>query len=447
MCPIFGKEATIMEFDIYLTPITESLNQNEYVIATYLVGAPTESDILHRCTALALEQTTGTWARVPGETDEVRKRSAGRVIAVYSVPDYESKGSIAPDSILRWYIARIAFPCINFYDNLPLLLSSVIGNVSAMDNLKLVDLDFPEAYTAQFKGPKFGVQGLRDLLKVKDRPLLNNMIKPCTGITPEEGAAIFYGAAAGGTDWIKDDELIAFSPLTERVKAYMAAGKRADKEKGELTLYSVNISDNPDRLLDNALRAIDAGANALMVNIFPVGFGGVRLLAEDPRITVPLMIHNCMSGVWVANPFGGISSVVGAKLARLSGADMYLDYVPTMKFGGIPEKFQRIAHTCLAPFHAIKPTMVHLGGGVTPGIVPHLMGMLGNDIAIGAGGGIHTHPLGPKAGAKAMRDAIDAAITHTTLAEAAKSSKELDEALRVWGEFGSEKMKKLFSLS
>jgi ribulose 1,5-bisphosphate carboxylase large subunit-like protein len=40
------------------------------------------------------------------------------------------------------------------------------------------------------------------------------------------------------------------------------------RKTDETTLYSVNITDNHDRIFDNALRAIDAGANALMVNIF-----------------------------------------------------------------------------------------------------------------------------------------------------------------------------------
>ncbi len=438
-------------FDLFLTPIVEGIEQNDYVIATYLMGAPKEADILTRASTVALEQTTGTWARVPGETDEVRHRSAGRVVAVYSVPDYESHGPIPADTVIRWYIVRIAYPWINFYDNLPLLMSTVIGNVSAMDNLKLIDLDLPSSYLAQFKGPRFGVQGVRDLINVYNRPLLNNMIKPCTGLTPEEGARLFYGAAVGGTDWIKDDELLggstSFSSLDERVRAYMAAAKRADKEKGETTLYSVNITDNHDRIFDNALRAIDAGANALMINIFWAGFSTVKQLSEDPRITVPLMIHNCGSGAMVANPYGGFSSVVGAKLSRLAGADIYLDYVPTMKFGGIEEKFRRIAQVCLAPMQNIKPTLVHVGGGVTPGIVPYLMDMLGNDVAIGAGGGIHSHPSGPAAGAKALRAAIDAKMQGVSLEKAALSCPELAEALETWGIFGSEKMKNLFTLS
>jgi 2,3-diketo-5-methylthiopentyl-1-phosphate enolase len=44
------------------------------------------------------------------------------------------------------------------------MLSSVIGNISSMPNLKLVDLEFPKSYVNQFKGPKFGIAGIRKLL-------------------------------------------------------------------------------------------------------------------------------------------------------------------------------------------------------------------------------------------------------------------------------------------
>lgn len=438
-------------FDLMLSPVAESLDHGDYVIATYLMGAPREADALARATSMALEQTTGTWARVPGETAEVRERSAGRVIGVYSVPDYESQAAIPAGEALRWYVVRVAFPWVNFYDNLPLLLSSVIGNISAMDNLKLLDLEFPGAYVRQFQGPKFGAAGLRDLIDVPERPLLNNMIKPCTGMTPGEGAALLHEAAAGGVDWVKDDELIAGSPafshLCERVQAYMDAAARADAEKGETTLYSVNVTDEVTRLLDNALAAIEAGANALMLNVYPVGFSGLRLLAEDPRVTVPLMVHNCFSGAMVASPTSGLSSTVGAKLARLAGADVYLDYVPSIKFGGIREKFVRIVHMCLSPMHDIKPTMPHVGGGVTPGIVPYLVELVGKDVAIGAGGGIHSHPQGARAGAAAMRQAIDAVMDGIPLSEAATDHEALRVALDTWGEYGSEKMKSLFALA
>ena len=79
--------------------------------------------------------------------------------------------------------------------------------------LKWIDVAFPKKYIEQFQGPKFGVEGLREKLGVYDRPLLNAMIKPNIGWTPEEGAELFYEAAKGGVDIIKDDELMAHPPV------------------------------------------------------------------------------------------------------------------------------------------------------------------------------------------------------------------------------------------
>ena len=76
-----------------------------------------------------------------------------------------------------------------------------------------------------FQGPKFGINGIRDILHAYNRPLLNNMIKPCTGYTPDVGEKLFYEASAGGVDIIKDDELIGgdrvFNKIEDRVKANM----------------------------------------------------------------------------------------------------------------------------------------------------------------------------------------------------------------------------------
>jgi GrpB-like predicted nucleotidyltransferase (UPF0157 family) len=63
---------------------------------------------------------------------------------------------------------------------------------------------FAKGYTLKgFKGPKLGLQGIRDYMDIPKRPLLNNMIKPKTGYTATVGKDLFYGAAVGGTDCIK----------------------------------------------------------------------------------------------------------------------------------------------------------------------------------------------------------------------------------------------------
>lgn len=128
---------------------------------------------------LAVEQSTGTWLPVPGETAEVREKHVTRVIGVYETPDYEWE--IRADVEERSYVIQVAFPTINIESQIPMLLTAIVGNISMVGKLKLLDVRLPRSFVEAFGGPKFGIPGVRELLGVKDRPLLNNMIKPCTG--------------------------------------------------------------------------------------------------------------------------------------------------------------------------------------------------------------------------------------------------------------------------
>jgi ribulose-bisphosphate carboxylase large chain len=61
-----------------------------------------------------------------------------------------------------------------------------------------------------------------------------------------------------------------------------------------------------------------------------------------------------------------------------------------------------------------------------------LLETFGNEVVLQAGGGIHGHPEGTISGAKAMRQAVDAALTGKTLEEYSKSHKELSLAMEQW---------------
>ena len=356
--------------------LPESLNREDYVIGTYLIETNRDADILERSVAIALEQSTGTWVRVPQESDEIRVKYAAKVIGVYEIPDYEI---LLPKQVeLRYFIIQIAFPHVNFENQIPLLLTTTVGNLACLGRIKLLDLEFPEKFLRNFKGPKFGIEGIRKLLGVFNRPLLNNMIKPCTGITPETGAKLAYEAALGGVDIIKDDELLGGSPsfnnLRQRVKKYMEAIKKADEEKGERTLYTVNITDSAKNLKDNALKAIEAGANAIMVNYLTVGLSNVRKLAEDPEINIPILGHGDFGGAVYSSPYSGVSSpLIMAKLARIVGVDMLIDIVPYGKVPLLREKYLRIAQTLVSGLYHIKKVFPIAAAGVHPGMVPKII--------------------------------------------------------------------------
>jgi 2,3-diketo-5-methylthiopentyl-1-phosphate enolase len=415
--------------------------EGNYVIATYFLETTVKTDIVRKISSIAVEQTTGTWVPVPEETPEVREKHVAKVVGIYEVPGNEFE--VPPEQTKRQFVFQLAFPAVNFGSQIPMLLSTIIGNISMVGKLKLLDIKFPPEFLAVFQGPKFGVEGIRQILGIPERPLLNNMIKPCTGYTPEVGCKLFSLAIRGGVDIVKDDELIAdppFCPRLERVKLYMQEAKRVYEETGHRVLFTPNVTDTAGKVLDNAKRAIDTGANAIMINYLTVGISAMQTLAEDPDINVPILAHLDFAGTMYESPVSGMSShLVLGKLARLAGADIVVYPSPFGKFPLLRERYLAIGHHLNSKWCNVKRSFPMPGGGVMPNCVHAIVRDLGLDSVLGAGGAIHGHPMGPIAGAKAMRQAIDAAVGGIPLTEAGKGQVELQAAIDAWGLMPEEK--------
>lgn len=398
----------------------------DYIIGTYQVRIKTSS-IERLALAIADEQTTGTWIKVGADSVDKKIKFGAKVVAIYEVPDTAAD---SVEDLPPIYIIQIAFPMANIGDSLPMMLTTVFGNISASGMVKLIDCAFPKRYIEKFQGPKFGVQGLRDVLGVKDRPLLNAMIKPNIGWTPDEGAEIFYNAAKGGVDIIKDDELLpadeSFCPLKERVTKFMEKEKKVFEETGEHTLYAVNVTDSIDKIKDNAYRAIEYGANSIMLNTYTAGHGALKMLADDPNINVPILAHVDFVGAYASSTYTGISApLVIGKITRLAGGDFQINGHPWGKFPIAYKIFYRSFKFFTQPWWNIKPMMYACSGGTTQLVVKNCIDALGTDIILAAGGGVHGHPDGSEAGARSMRQAIDAAVNGIDLMEYAKEHKEL----------------------
>lgn len=397
----------------------------DYIIATYMLDTAT-SDLEAFAKALADEQSTGTWIAVSGETKEMQKRFGAKVAAVYEIPDICN----AEATESRHCIIQVAFPSFYMGDSFPMLLTTAIGNVASAGKLKFIDCAFPKSYVERYQGPRFGTAGLREILGVKDRPLLNAMIKPNIGWTPEEGAELFYQAAKGGCDVIKDDELMPanhpYCPLEKRVKLFMEKERQVYEETGEHTLYTVNITDRADRMRDNALRVKEAGGNALMINFYTTGFAAARAICEDPEIGLPVMAHVDFAGATVSSPDYGVSApLLVGKMSRMCGADLAIFGSPYGKFPINRRVYLRTARHFSQPLWNIKPTMMAVSGGTTQLVVNKIIKDLGTDCILAAGGAVHGHPDGSYAGAKSMRQAIDAAIKGIPLEEYIKEAPEL----------------------
>ncbi len=402
----------------------------DYVIATYQAKVKT-SNIEKLAMAIADEQTTGTWIKVGADSAEKTKRFGSKLVALYEVPDM---GVDYLSDEPPMYIIQIAYPMENFSHSMSSLMTILFGNISASGMIRLIDVAFPKKFIAQFQGPKFGVEGLRKVLGVPDRPLLNAMIKPNIGWTPDEGADLFYHACKGGVDVIKDDELMLadgpFCPLKERVTKFMEKEKQVYEETGEHSLYAVNISDSTEKVRDNAYRVLEYGGNCLMVNVYTTGFDTLKMLAEDPNINVPILAHVNFAGTMAASTYTGISApLLIGKITRLAGGDFQINGHPYGKFPVAYKQFYRCFKFFTQPWWNIKPMMYACSGGTTQLAVEKIIKAVGTDVMLAAGGGVHGHPDGSEAGAKSMRQAIDAAMQGIPVLEYAKDHAELARML------------------
>jgi 2,3-diketo-5-methylthiopentyl-1-phosphate enolase len=218
----------------------------------------------------------------------------------------------------------------------------------------------------------------------------------------------------GGADIIKDEELLsnpAYCPRTERIRQYMQAERQAYEQTGEHTLYAVNITDQPHKLLENALEAISLGANALMINYLQVGLDAARVVCEDARIQVPILGHNSGATSLFSSTHSGISStLISAKLPRMCGLDMGIVLSGLGSFPGLQDRCLLMAREQLSPLRHIRPTLPLIASGVTSSHIGSIVRTYGTDIALGAGSTIFGCADGITAGARALRMAITAAV-------------------------------------
>jgi 2,3-diketo-5-methylthiopentyl-1-phosphate enolase len=414
--------------------LSEDPHISRYLIGTYLVRTD-QPDILELVSGMASEQSIGTWIRVPGESNERIAQHAGKVLSVWQIPDIEQSAGRKDEA--REFVVQIAYPHENIGMQLPMVLTTAFGNISMLGDIKLIDLAFPRELVEGLPGPRFGIEGVRQLLGVESRPLLNTMIKPSTGLTPEQGAELLYAAAIGGTDIIKDDEVLAdpeFSPTLKRLDFYMKKLRIAEKETGEKKLYAINITDEPERAIRKAEQAVDNGANAIMINFLPAGLGLVSSLARNPRVFVPILAHLDFGGALYASPRHGISSVLlYGKLARLAGVDLLTIPSPYGKFSMEYHKYIRIVMALRAELGQKKRTFPIVGGAIKQGDLPKLFRDLGSDFVVGAGGAIYAHPQGPSAGARAFRQGLELVMQQGDFTGREKDFPELSAAIELWG--------------
>ena len=388
---------------------------------------------------IASESSAGTWttlARKPKRLKDVMATA------------FEIKGN---------YV-KVAYP-ISLWDrgNVPQLLSGIAGNIfgmKALKNLRLVDVSLPQIYLRDFKGPHHGIAGLRKLLRVKKRPITGAVPKPKIGFSAVEHAQIGYETWMGGFDLLKDDENLTTTPFNkfeERIRLCAKMRDKAEKETGDRKSALLNITGPTDVMVKRAKMLHNLGWEYAMIDVVTAGTGAVQTLREVcGDYGLAIHAHRAMHASFDRNPKHGISMLFLAKMMRMIGVDQIHIGTVVGKLVGPKAEVMEIEKEITSKilrgekvkgsypllnqnWGRIKPVLPVASGGVHPGLIPDILKILGTDIGLLVSGGIHGHPKGTRAGARAAMQAIEASMSGEKLEDYAKQHKELAEALQKWG--------------
>ncbi len=361
----------------------------------------------------------------------------------------------------RTVAVDVAFPHDLMEAGSVVSLISVISATVTSTGARIDDIRLPPILLRTYQGAAFGVQGVRDSTGKYGRPILSATMRPPVGLSPKMYGRAVHEALVGGLDMTADPTLLHSLPSNgwrERAKYLSEALFTAREESGEGKLHALNVSaPTVEQMIERADFAQLEQIGAVSVDSAAVGWSAMESLAR--WCAKHDMILCALGGRALHN--GPLSQQLVAKLLRVVGCDVVSVGSPLRGSAqarrtvtGIvtslreqdPEAFPEGHIMYDQPTCGLRTVLPACGGGHNVWHLPQLMDALGNDMIIQCGGSTMGHPGGSMAGATANRVAIEALALaanegknlategRAVLAAAAKSSKELAEAMSFWRE-------------
>ncbi|MFH1282700.1 MAG: RuBisCO large subunit C-terminal-like domain-containing protein [bacterium] len=402
---------------------------SQYIEVTYFVES--ELSLEKAANHITRFKSTVNWDQAADEFEKVNNPFAGRLIEITNQKFDKSSKTYAGQ-------IRVAFPWRNFGPRIPNLISNLFGELFELKmyrKLKVIDILLPDKYIEQFRGPQFGYQRIKELIRFEQpRPLIGAVFTPSLGLSNHDLASLAYEAASGGVDLIKDDEVISdsyFSLVEDRVKQISRALKKVELETGRKVLYAVNITDRVDMLKQLSDVVLGAGGNSVMINVSAVGLSALRVISEKTKL--PIFCDRVFTPAFTRSSDWGLSMKVFMKLCRLAGGDI-------ISCGGINGPYYESneevidnSKVCLEVMGNLKQSLPVNFGDHWAGSVSDSFKAFGHNKYLHLfGKGIFAHPDGARDGAKSVIQAYEATINSVPLADYAKTHSELKQAVKAF---------------
>jgi len=164
-------------------------------------------------------------------------------------------------------------------------LQAPVEEVSKSGEVEVTCILPSDTILKSFKGPKYGVKGLRDLAGTQ------TSLRPHLSLSPlmrvkrdlENTLEIIYDLMICGFDYYID-------PIPglnlKKMEAIINILKDVGKTVGRYCIYFVNLAEEED-LFESLDRAIESGVNGL---ILPFSNPNIISISEDPTINLPILL-------------------------------------------------------------------------------------------------------------------------------------------------------------
>lgn len=376
-----------------LAPTRLNLSGERFTVVYQVTGERDEA--LRKAEDICIEQTIEFPADLVPE-DDIRGSIFGRIEQIQPCGE-------------DLYQVRISYAVEVADVEITQFLNVVFGNISLKPGIRVENLELPDALLGAFRGPRFGIEGLRELLNAQNRPLLCTAIKPM-GLPVEELERLTYEFALGGIDLIKDDHGLAsqpFSPYQQRVERCAQAVRRANQQTGRHSIYAPNVTAPGDQVFERAYFAKQAGAGGLLVSPGLIGFDRMQALANDDQLGLPVLYHPTFLGSFVTSSVNGMAhSVIFGLMARLGGADVAIFPNFGGRFSFTREECLSIAEAARRPFGPLKPIFPAPAGGMKIEKISEMRETYGKDVVLLIGGDLHRHPQGVLEASRLFREMV-----------------------------------------
>ncbi|MDA7713160.1 RuBisCO large subunit C-terminal-like domain-containing protein [Candidatus Pelagibacter sp.] len=412
------------EFDNFL--FNSTVDKKKYFIAKYFIKS---NNMLKAAKGIAIGQSIGNPdVRLDNETAELLENHLSIIL------DH-------PDNLKnkKEAIVKIAFPVKNFdleQDGITQFICALMGGQMDIEEIlhcRLLDVELPEVFIENFKGPKIGMDEIKKRTNAINRPLLGGIVKPKTGLDIKTLKEVCIKMVKGGVDFIKEDEILgnpSCCPFEERVKVVNDVVQNEAAKLNKEVFYAPCVNSDLPYLLNRIEFLVENKIKAYHLNIWT----GLQIYKYIRSFDFNIAMFYQKSGDRVItdkNNAYSISWNVLLKLARISGAD----FIHAGMWGGYLSDTKEDLTNWMSILtstneNGFKKTVPSFSCGSHPGLVQTTVKNFGDDLMMSLGGQMHGHPSGTTAGAKAMRQAFD-------LLNKDKSNEinlpEYKEAIEKWG--------------